>query len=246
MLIAAIFALVGFTTAVEVGVRLNQTCQVQSDCYNDWAYCNEMKVCACYDDYLEVDGLCKPKDLYCPNFVGMDKLPALKLPCESGYTLDNAGNVVPDDTDHNCTKSEFCFIHSTSRTESGYLFGHCCPKSLDAKYEPACPTTPKSSLFCGSRTDPDTCSLDKKDICNETIIDKSLVKTCCPDSCPDEHGMLQINIEGTGRCFVLKQHDEVCEYTAQCELGRCVAKNGIGTMEKRCVMDKPDETGPEI
>jgi len=242
MMLITIFAFIRLTMA-EMDVRLNQPCQEQSDCLNDWAYCKQDVLftnCACYDDYLEVDGVCKPKDLYCPNFVGMDKLPALKLPCESGYNIID-GNVVPDDLDNNCTKTEFCFIHSTSRTDAGYLFGHCCPKSLDAKYEPACPTTPKSSFICG-RTDLDMCPFNTKDICNQTIIDNGSTKTCCPQVCPDEKSFQQIAIEGTGRCFGMKKHDEVCEYTAQCEGGTCVARKIGDNVEKRCVMGNGDKS----
>jgi len=240
MMLIAMLAFIGFTMADETGemnVHLHDKCTLQSDCYESWAYCtDDTKVCECMDDYIEVDGNCQPKDLYCPSLDGVDPRNLQKLPCEVGYDL--VGGIRIPKTDDNCTNTEFCFVHSAAFTKDGYLFGHCCPKLPPglSSILSTCPTTPppKPNLTCGlGSTSTDTCDSDRLHTCNQTIIDNSDTKSCCPVSCPDEIGFLQIAIEGTGRCFSMKKKGEICEYTAQCEGGRCVASG----MDQRCVMD---------
>jgi len=253
MMLIAMLAFIGFTTADmfdhngQMEVNLHEKCTLQSDCFNSWAYCtDDTKVCECSDGFIEVDGNCKPKDLYCPSVDGVDPKDLLKLPCEVGYYLDG-GIRKPEKDNHNCTDTEFCFVHSATFTKEGYLFGHCCPKltpGSSTTVESTCPTTPppKPDLICrkgfatsGNGIATNTCDSDGLHTCNQTIIDNSDVKSCCPVSCPDESGFLQIAIEGTGGCFSMKKEHELCIYTAQCEGGsRCV----VNGMDQRCVLDK--------
>jgi hypothetical protein len=239
MMLIAMLAFIGFTMADEPGqmnVHLHEKCTLHSDCYNSWAYCTNDKVCECFDGFIEVDGNCEPKDLYCPRVDGVDPTTDEKKSCEVGYDLE--GGIRKPRNDANCSDAEFCFVHSASFTTEGYLFGHCCPKltpGSSSRIDPICPTTPapKPDLTCGLDTTTGTCDADGLHTCNQTIIDNSDVKSCCPVSCPDESGFLQIAIDGTGRCFSMKNEGDLCEYTAQCEGGRCVVKG----MDKRCVMD---------
>lgn len=166
--------------------------------------------------------------LYCPGIlqggVMNDQQP--KGACESDRKTDN------------CSSTDFCFIHSNSLTQDGYLFGHCCPRlppGSTGRMTTACPTVPSPGLRCPTKTDPGRCT--GANDCYDDIPDRLEIptfwpckidiryylryhlspnKSCCPIACPDEGRNNQASIAGTGRCFVRKTYGDICEYTAEC------------------------------
>jgi hypothetical protein len=208
--------------------KLDETCALDTDCMNSWAFCNKEKKCACIEGFVSDSvHLCKAIKTFCPSFIDEDKKLIKQTPRE-GASCSALRFVQPHTRmttqESNCTSSEFCFLHGNAMIADGLLFGHCCPKptSDKIKLSLACPLNEKTGGKCPTEFSEETCPSDSHFCFAEEY---SLADSCCPLPCRGENSFL---LAGTGRCMDYVYYDKECEYNAQCPLdAQCIAPDDV-------------------